>query len=183
MHVVRPGEPLSKIAEKLLGSAASDRQIANEVKRIWDLNSVKVPSGDPDVILPSAEATKPACHSPSTSSSMGVPSSSSGSMRCRLSPSSTSSLGTSSVYGSMPAQRPAIRSNASDAPTSISSKYSSSSGTSLSSSLDRVRCTARRGMRRRQPREVLRRWLRVPVSRSERLMARARSAADGTTMR
>ena len=52
VHVVRPGESLWKIAEKLLGSAASDRHIANEVQRIWDLNSVRVASGDPDVILP-----------------------------------------------------------------------------------------------------------------------------------
>ena len=52
VHVVRKGECLWDIAERWLGSGASNAEIADEVKRLWELNGQDVASGDPDLILP-----------------------------------------------------------------------------------------------------------------------------------
>ena len=50
IHIVRPGESLWTIAEDLLDSDASATSIAAEVARLWELNSDRIPSGDPDLI-------------------------------------------------------------------------------------------------------------------------------------
>ena len=50
VHVVRPGESLWLIAEKILGPGSSATSIAAEVARLWELNRAQIPSGDPDLI-------------------------------------------------------------------------------------------------------------------------------------
>ena len=52
VHVVRSGENLWSIAKRWLDSRASDAQILDEVQRLWRLNADRIPSGDPDMILP-----------------------------------------------------------------------------------------------------------------------------------
>lgn len=50
-HVVQPGESLWSIAADLLGAGASNAEIANEVRRIWDLNAEAIGTGDPDLVM------------------------------------------------------------------------------------------------------------------------------------
>jgi nucleoid-associated protein YgaU len=52
VHVVRSGETLWSIAQRSLGSQASDTQVWDQVQRLWRLNADRIPSGDPDLILP-----------------------------------------------------------------------------------------------------------------------------------
>ena len=49
-HVVRPGESLWSIADALLGRHASVARIAREVNRLWELNSDRIGTGDPDLL-------------------------------------------------------------------------------------------------------------------------------------
>ena len=52
VHVVRSGENLWSIAQRSLGSQASETQVWDEVQHLWRLNADRIPSGDPDLILP-----------------------------------------------------------------------------------------------------------------------------------
>jgi hypothetical protein len=52
VHVVRPGETLWSIAKALLGDGASPARIAAMVDRLWRLNTERIRSGQPDLILP-----------------------------------------------------------------------------------------------------------------------------------
>jgi nucleoid-associated protein YgaU len=51
VHVVRAGESLWSIARDLLGSDASPARIAREVNRLWELNSTRIATGDPDLLM------------------------------------------------------------------------------------------------------------------------------------
>lgn len=50
-HVVRPGESLWLIARDVLGDGASVARIAREVNRLWALNSERIGTGDPDLLM------------------------------------------------------------------------------------------------------------------------------------
>jgi len=50
VHVVRPTESLWSIAADLLGDHASSARIAREVNRLWQLNSSRIATGDPDLL-------------------------------------------------------------------------------------------------------------------------------------
>jgi hypothetical protein len=49
-HVVRPSESLWSIAAALLPADASTARIAREVNRLWELNSSRIATGDPDLL-------------------------------------------------------------------------------------------------------------------------------------
>jgi hypothetical protein len=48
---VQPGESLWAIASDLLGGEASPARIAREVDRLWRLNSDRIGTGDPDLLM------------------------------------------------------------------------------------------------------------------------------------
>jgi hypothetical protein len=48
---VRMGDSLWSIASRLLGTTASDAQLAREVARLWRLNEDRIGTGDPDVLF------------------------------------------------------------------------------------------------------------------------------------
>jgi nucleoid-associated protein YgaU len=50
-YVVEPGDSLWFIAKRLLGSEASPARIAREVHRLWSLNSARIGTGDPDLLM------------------------------------------------------------------------------------------------------------------------------------
>ena len=50
-HVVLAGESLWSIAKDVLGDDASVAQIAREVNRLWELNSDRIGTGDPDLLM------------------------------------------------------------------------------------------------------------------------------------
>ena len=50
-HVVQRGESLWSIANDLLGDGASAARIAREVNRLWELNSDRIATGDPDLLM------------------------------------------------------------------------------------------------------------------------------------
>jgi hypothetical protein len=50
-HVVQRGESLWSIAKDLLGEDASVARIAREVNRLWDLNSARIGTGAPDLVM------------------------------------------------------------------------------------------------------------------------------------
>jgi hypothetical protein len=50
-HVVAPGESLWSIAADLLGDDASVAQTAREVNRLWELNSDRIGTGSPDLLM------------------------------------------------------------------------------------------------------------------------------------
>jgi len=50
-HVVRPGESLWSIARDLIGNEASVAAVAREVNRLWELNSARIATGDPDLLI------------------------------------------------------------------------------------------------------------------------------------
>jgi LysM domain len=50
-HVVAPGESLWSIAADLLGDDASVAQTAREVNRLWELNSDRIGTGNPDLLM------------------------------------------------------------------------------------------------------------------------------------
>jgi nucleoid-associated protein YgaU len=50
-HVVHAGESLWSIASDLLGGEASAARIAREVNRLWELNKVRIGTGDPDLLM------------------------------------------------------------------------------------------------------------------------------------
>jgi hypothetical protein len=50
VHVVRGGESLWSIASDLLGGDASAARIARQVNRLWELNSSRIGTGDPDLL-------------------------------------------------------------------------------------------------------------------------------------
>jgi nucleoid-associated protein YgaU len=47
---VRPGDSLWSIATRMLDSAASNDQLADEVTRLWALNDQRIRTGDPDLL-------------------------------------------------------------------------------------------------------------------------------------
>jgi hypothetical protein len=49
-YTVRPGDSLWSIAQRLLGADASNGRIAREVNRLWQLNSERIATGDPDLL-------------------------------------------------------------------------------------------------------------------------------------
>ena len=51
IHVVRANESLWSIARDLLGDEASAARIAREVNRLWALNSSRIGTGDPDLLM------------------------------------------------------------------------------------------------------------------------------------
>jgi hypothetical protein len=51
VHVVRTNESLWSIARDLLGDNASAARIAREVNRLWELNSGRIGTGDPDLLI------------------------------------------------------------------------------------------------------------------------------------
>jgi nucleoid-associated protein YgaU len=50
-YVVQPGDSLWSIAKRLLGRDASAGRIAREVNRLWSLNSSRIATGDPDLLM------------------------------------------------------------------------------------------------------------------------------------
>lgn len=50
-HHVQRGESLWSIASDLVGDAASPARIAREVNRLWELNSARIGTGDPDLLM------------------------------------------------------------------------------------------------------------------------------------
>ena len=50
-HVVLPGESLWSIAQDVLGDGASVAKIARKVNRLWELNSDRIGTGDPDLLM------------------------------------------------------------------------------------------------------------------------------------
>jgi len=51
IHVVRRDESLWSIADDRLGGDASAARIAREVNRLWELNSTRISTGDPDLLM------------------------------------------------------------------------------------------------------------------------------------
>jgi hypothetical protein len=49
-HVVLPGESLWSIADDMLGDKVSVARIAREVNRLWQLNSPRIATGDPNLL-------------------------------------------------------------------------------------------------------------------------------------
>jgi hypothetical protein len=49
--VVQRGESLWSIAKDLLGDDPSISRIAREVNRLWELNSARIGTGEPDLLL------------------------------------------------------------------------------------------------------------------------------------
>jgi hypothetical protein len=49
-HTVRPGECLWSIAEALLPAGAGNREITQEVQRLWQLNASRIGTGDPNML-------------------------------------------------------------------------------------------------------------------------------------
>ncbi len=58
-HVVRSGECLWTIAERMLGEHASDARIAAAVERLWQLNAGRIATGNPNLIYPGQTLTMP----------------------------------------------------------------------------------------------------------------------------
>jgi len=50
-YLVRPGDSLWSIAKRLLGSDASNAQVASEVERLWQLNAERIGTGNPNLIV------------------------------------------------------------------------------------------------------------------------------------
>ena len=50
-HVVQRGESLWSIAKDVLGDDASVARIAREVNRLWELNSERIGTGEPDLVM------------------------------------------------------------------------------------------------------------------------------------
>jgi hypothetical protein len=50
-HAVRPGESLWSIASDLLGTDASPAAVAREVHHLWQLNTQRIGTGDPDLLM------------------------------------------------------------------------------------------------------------------------------------
>jgi hypothetical protein len=51
VHTVLPGESLWTIATDLLGRNATTANVAREVHRLWQLNSDRIGTGDPDLLM------------------------------------------------------------------------------------------------------------------------------------
>ncbi len=49
-HVVQRGESLWSIAQDLLGDTAANARVAREVNRLWELNSSRIGTGNPDLL-------------------------------------------------------------------------------------------------------------------------------------
>jgi nucleoid-associated protein YgaU len=49
-YTVRPGDSLWSVARRLIGGSASAGQIAREVNRLWELNSERIGTGDPNML-------------------------------------------------------------------------------------------------------------------------------------
>jgi Tfp pilus assembly protein FimV len=50
-HTVRAGESLWSIANDLLGGQASPAQIAVEVQRLWQVNTQRIGTGNPNLLM------------------------------------------------------------------------------------------------------------------------------------
>jgi len=48
---VRGGESLWSIARDLLGSRATNAEVARAVQRIWDVNAAAIGTGNPDLLM------------------------------------------------------------------------------------------------------------------------------------
>jgi hypothetical protein len=51
VHTVQRGESLWSIARDLVGDGASAARIAREVNRLWELNSARIGTGEPDLLM------------------------------------------------------------------------------------------------------------------------------------
>ena len=49
--MVQRGESLWSIASDLLGHQASPARVAREVNRLWELNSSRIATGNPDLLM------------------------------------------------------------------------------------------------------------------------------------
>ncbi len=52
---VQPGDSLWSIAKRVLGPNVSNGRIAQEVHRLWQLNTERIATGDPSLIHPGIE--------------------------------------------------------------------------------------------------------------------------------
>jgi Tfp pilus assembly protein FimV len=57
--VVRPGDSLWAIAQKLLGPRASAAAVERKLVAIWNLNAVRIGTGDPNLIFPGTRLLVP----------------------------------------------------------------------------------------------------------------------------
>jgi nucleoid-associated protein YgaU len=57
VHVVQRGESLWSIAKDVLGDDASVARIAREVNRLWELNSERIGTGEPDLVMAGTRIT------------------------------------------------------------------------------------------------------------------------------
>jgi nucleoid-associated protein YgaU len=57
VHVVQRGESLWSIAKDVLGDDASVGRIAREVNRLWELNSERIGTGEPDLVMAGTRIT------------------------------------------------------------------------------------------------------------------------------
>jgi hypothetical protein len=57
VHVVQRGESLWSIAKDVLGDDASVGRIAREVNRLWELNSERIGTGEPDLVMSGTRIT------------------------------------------------------------------------------------------------------------------------------
>jgi Tfp pilus assembly protein FimV len=51
VHVVLAGESLWSIARDIVGGDASVAAVAREVNRLWELNTARIGTGDPDLLI------------------------------------------------------------------------------------------------------------------------------------
>ena len=51
-EVVRPGDSLWSVAERVLGEERDEAAVAAEAGRLWRLNADRIGIGDPEVLLP-----------------------------------------------------------------------------------------------------------------------------------
>jgi nucleoid-associated protein YgaU len=59
MYLVRRGDTLWAIAERMLGGEASAVEVARLVERIWELNAASIGTGSPDMIRPGQQLRLP----------------------------------------------------------------------------------------------------------------------------
>jgi nucleoid-associated protein YgaU len=57
--VVRPGDSLWAIAQKLLGPRASAPAVERKLVAIWNLNAIRIGTGDPNLIFPGTHLRLP----------------------------------------------------------------------------------------------------------------------------
>jgi hypothetical protein len=57
--VIRPGDSLWAIARQIVGPRASDGAVENKLVAIWNLNAVRIGTGDPNLIFPGTRLRLP----------------------------------------------------------------------------------------------------------------------------